>query len=309
MNEQIKQWLESGAEGVFYTNRQRTKYIALPKCENIKIIYALDDYKDYLGFGNDFKYAGIYNEIDRKIYDGNYYSDFFTYEERSLTSIETISEKANKEASEMILKEIEKLKNDLRLKDIKDSQCKEHVNDFLENVANRLARESYINGEKIEDVKMGFHSGIYGLSEVDFISYITNSTKFIKGYSEHYMKNNQDNLTAYVIKDEAIKKEYKKILEDKSNNAHFVKKIIEAVKDSGAKTVNVTILKNNIEFTFKTDSGTLERDHGENGTYSSYDICAQDRKKYKEMFGWEDYKPEEIAKIVYKKKVIYEKEV
>ena len=39
-----------------------------------------------------------------------------------------------------------------------------------------------------------------------------------------------------------------------------------------------------------------------------YDIATQDRQKYRELFGYDDYDFDEIQKITYAKKEIYTKE-
>lgn len=96
-------------------------------------------------------------------------------------------------------------------------------------------------------------------------------------------------------------KKFDAIINDESNEINKKKLIKEALKDK--KTVNVTILKNGHELTFKTSTRSFI--HNWSCGYSLYDLPAQDRKKYKELFRYEDYTFSEIQKITYGKKDIY----
>ena len=83
-----------------------------------------------------------------------------------------------------------------------------------------------------------------------------------------------------------------------------MKAITDAVKDSGAKAVTVTIQKDGAELTFKTAADSLT---GHRGYYSTYYIPAQDRREFERMFGRNaDYNADEITRITYGKKTIYE---
>ena len=78
-----------------------------------------------------------------------------------------------------------------------------------------------------------------------------------------------------------------------------MKAIADAVKDSGAKTVTVTIQKDGAELTFKAAADSLT---GRRGYYSTYYLPAQDRREFERVFGRNaNYNAEEIMKITYGK--------
>ena len=142
-----------------------------------------------------------------------------------------------------------------------------------------------------------------------FIEYITTDkekhTEYITKYANKYIQKNRILLYQCCKDIKRINQELDEINNDKDNILHKKKAIKEAVQNK--KTVNVTIVKNGIKFTFKTDTETLQR-RQYNNYYSTYAMPAKDRKKYEELFGDHDYIADEIQKIKYKNKVIYQKE-
>ena len=107
----------------------------------------------------------------------------------------------------------------------------------------------------------------------------------------------------YFVKIELINDGLKKLYEDKNNILHKRKLVSEVCNDK--KTVNVTISKNDVELTFKTDTGTLKNKY--NTWYNDLDIQAKDRQKYKELFGHYNYTADDIREIKYSGKTIYKR--
>ena len=87
---------------------------------------------------------------------------------------------------------------------------------------------------------------------------------------------------------------------------HTLRAIMTAMNASPAKTVTVTIFKDGKAFSFKTEASDLRRDCGSH--YNSWNIAASDRRAFAERFGRNaDYAPEEILRITYGKRTLYEK--
>ena len=80
---------------------------------------------------------------------------------------------------------------------------------------------------------------------------------------------------------------------------------MDAVKDSGAKTVNVTIIKGGEEYSFKYSADRLSRYL--DGRYSAWEMPPKDRDGFYERFGrYSDFTPEDITEISYRGKTLYE---
>lgn len=102
-----------------------------------------------------------------------------------------------------------------------------------------------------------------------------------------------------------MKKELQSIYDDPGHILHRVKAIIDAVQESGAKTVNVTINKEDKDFTFKYETRSLT--FAPDSYYSTYNMKASDRREFENMFGRNaDFYPKEITKITYGRNVIYD---
>ena len=79
-----------------------------------------------------------------------------------------------------------------------------------------------------------------------------------------------------------------------------------AMETTPAKTVNVTIFKDGVEFTFKTGTDSLRRDC--QSYYSTWYMTAADRREFERIYGRSaDYYPQETQRITYARSVLYQK--
>lgn len=87
--------------------------------------------------------------------------------------------------------------------------------------------------------------------------------------------------------------------------AKRLKNIISAIDNTSAKNVYVTINRNGVEFSFRTQTDYLFNE----SCYSSWYMQPSDKLKFRELFGKNDnYKAEEITDILYRGKSIYSAE-
>ena len=108
------------------------------------------------------------------------------------------------------------------------------------------------------------------------------------------------------LQNDAVLAEYQAIVTDEGNPVHCVKRIMAAMKTTSAKTVNVTICKDGTEFTFKTEADSFRRDCY--SYYSTWEMTATDRREFERIYGRSArYYPQEILKITYARKVLYQK--
>lgn len=139
------------------------------------------------------------------------------------------------------------------------------------------------------------------------LDYILDPEGYAEKEAEAYLVNNQERILYTFLENEAIEKEYQILIADKDNPVHTIKKIKMVVEKTNAKTVRVTIKKNDIEFTFKVGANSLHGNYGE--YYPAWCIVESDRKKFEELFGRNtNYAPKEIIRITYAKKELYRAE-
>lgn len=151
-----------------------------------------------------------------------------------------------------------------------------------------------------------FHSGymLDELPEAAFLAYIQAPEIFVQTEAEQYIKTHREDFLLRFLKNDALLAEYQALVQDTGSPIQRMKAITDAVKASGAKTVTVTVQKEEQELTFKAAASALT---GYKNSYSTYDIPASDRQKFKELFGrHSNYKAEDITRITYGRNTIYE---
>lgn len=106
----------------------------------------------------------------------------------------------------------------------------------------------------------GFHSNYTlddNFTEEDFLAYFKDPEGLIQAQAERYLSKHQEQFLLQFLEMNALQKAYQELMSDPTNPAHRMKSITDAVKSSGAKTVNVTVFKDGREMTFKTASRSL----------------------------------------------------
>ncbi len=175
---------------------------------------------------------------------------------------------------------------------------------YLEHGARRDAIELLFKEQKPDTQFHSDYSMGNWLDEDLVLAYLKDSEAVVKTHAEQYLASHQEQFLLQFLEMDALQKAYQELMSDAANPAHKMKAITDAVKTSGAKTVNVTVLKNGHEMTFKTAAHSL-RGYREN--YNCFDIQSADRQKFEQAFGrYADYTADEITRITYGRNTIYE---
>lgn len=253
---------------------------------------------------------GFYNSKDDNLYDMSFIYFYFSINEEELSN--TLSTRAIKES---VIKEIEdkaySMIDDSLLKDKKLSkENMERLEQYKKTSLKNNAKEKFLLGTQKVTIKEAIRD--YGIrvsenfSIIDFITLETEEEKrkFIIAKAREHLQKYRDEVVLILKERDLLNVELKTICEDGNNILHARKAIIQAVKDK--QTVNVTVLKNEQTFTFKTETRSL-RSCGKYDEYLLFDIQAKDRQKYKELFGHEHYTADDILRITYGGKDIYTK--
>lgn len=285
--------------------------LAKVKCNQyITLIYkskSLSNDIDYNIANIKFERIGFYNSQDDNLYNLAFYMywDFYIsekeVEDTPTTSkvcdsvINAIEDKARSMVDESF--KTEKLSKE------NIEEIEEYKKYYLKN----SVRDRFFSGTQEVTINDWFIRVSKNFSIIDYITLETEEEKeeFILQKAKDHTQKNRDKIVSLLKKIDLLNEKLKAIYEDRNHIFHTRKAIAQAVKDK--KTVNVTILKNEQTFTFKTETRTLSRGQYDE-YYSDLDIQAKDRQKYKELFGTNDYTADEILKITYGKKEIYTKE-
>ena len=185
-----------------------------------------------------------------------------------------------------------------------DNDAREKLERYKYSI-DQAARKLYFN-EADADVlyKCGYCTDDFGKY---LVKYITNREETIKRVAEEYHKLKRDNIKESILENRLIKEKVEEYKNGIDKNAECVKKIINSIP-SECKTVNVTTVIDGKELTFKTEASVLRLDC--TNDYPMWYIRASDREIYERMYNkYQGYKPEEITKITFGRKILYEREV
>ena len=169
---------------------------------------------------------------------------------------------------------------------------------------NMYAREIYLNGNDTEFLyKCMYHT--YEFKKY-LIKYIIDREKTIRSVAEEYHEEHKDEIRDDIIINILAKERAELYKQGENKQIEIIKKIIDSIPQ-GCKTVNVTTVIDGKELTFKTEASELRMDC--KFGYSIRDIKSSDRKLYRNLYGKQyRYKPEDITRITFSRKTLYERE-
>lgn len=310
MNDIFASWLASGDMGQCCFQEKGYSYIVIrvEKSPDFEYLFSQRRYdKEGLKRDSTFKYVGIYCRKDGLLYDA----------EHDLTSIADDPEPLKRRSAEA-LKECLKTavrekveaaiggdRNNLQISELTDSRLISNLDYVCRYSARETARRRYLDTVDFEPPVFSccYNPDIW--KEDSLLAYILDPEGYAEKEAAAYMAENQENMLYDFLEKDAVIKEYRAILEDQGNLVHTVRKIMDAMRTTSAKTVNVTVQKEGVEFTFKTEASALRGDC--TSYYSTWPIAASDRRKFEQTFGRSaNYRPEEILRITYARNVLYE---
>lgn len=310
MNDTFKSWLASGDAGPCCFEEKRYNYtiIRVEKNADFEYLFCLRQYdKGSVVRGSSFNYAGIYCRKDGLVYDAEY----------ALTSMEDDPEPLKGRSSEALKEQLkaavrEKVEaaigNDranLQVRELTDSGLLSQLAYTCQYGAKETARRRYLDTVDFDPPAFACNYEPDRWQEDSLLAYIADPEGYVERQAGEYIEENQETMLHNFLYNDAVLKEYQAILEDHGNPVHTIKKIMDAMRTTSAKTVNVTIRKDGTEFTFKTEASSLRGDCGSH--YNSWGLVAADRRKFEQLFGrGADYTPEEILCITYARNVLYE---
>ncbi|MEI3060724.1 MAG: hypothetical protein V8T29_08710 [Oscillospiraceae bacterium] len=152
----------------------------------------------------------------------------------------------------------------------------------LKYSAKEQARKRFLDTVDFEPPVFQCHYDPDRWTEDMLLSCISDPEGYADKEAADYIAANQDDMLFDFLYHDAVVREYEAILADTGSPVHIVKKIMEAMRTTSAKTVMVTVCKEGTEFTFKMEAAELRRC---TCNYHAWNIVAADRRKLEAMFG------------------------
>lgn len=304
----FKRWLELGhAPLTVYRGEQAvTTLTRLEKTSSVDYLYQIPVAKDNsISWNYSLTFCGVYERRTRALYLTE--DSLKTLMKGTYPFIAEAGASVKNELCGKINQRVEDIiANDRKNLLVQEIQCSQALRDlqyYREHGAQEEAIKRFFDGNAPDGQ---FHSSytLNELPEAAFLDYIQDPEGFIQNEAERLIKMNQEQFLLQFLKNDALLMKYEAVMQDTANPIHRVKAISEAIKISGAKSVNVTVQKDGEELSFKTGTTPLR---GRYNSYSSSHIAAADRQEFERLFGrYSNYSAEDIIRITYGKKTIYE---
>ena len=193
----------------------------------------------------------------------------------------------------------------LRSPSFEDAKYDNRLDDFRRNYADSIVTRMYLGGDSADDIR--FQCGYYldRSSSALMLRYLKYHDATVEEAATGYWQTHQDDMLLELRKNEILREKLRVLEANPNHPLHKQKAVMDAVKDSGAKTVYVTIIKGGEEYSFKYSADRLSRYM--EGKYSAWDMPSKDRDGFYERFGrYSDFTPEDITEISYRGKTLYE---
>lgn len=308
----FKRWLGYASHPITFLDRDDNPVcplIQLEKSKGVSYLYHAFLRDDSITWDYAPQFIGAYHRMNRSLYLTR---DFLCSNECARAELAdskakyspTVKDEIITKVSQRVADAIGGSRENLSITEITSEYSARELAEYLEYGASSEAEDRFFSGREPDGQ---FQPGytLKELSESAFLAYMQDPEQFIQKETERYLQDNQEAFLLQFLKNDALMAEYQALVQDAANPLHRAKAIAEAVEGSGAKTVTVTILKDDQELAFK-----VEADHlvGQRTFYTpDHIVDAAGRREFEEKFGrFVCFKPDEITKITYGRSTIYE---
>ncbi|MCL2194355.1 MAG: hypothetical protein FWB76_00170 [Oscillospiraceae bacterium] len=310
LHEQFMTWLAAppGEPFAYLEGNISCTIIRVAKNADFDYLYYQRNHQSHsIQRGEDFQYVGIHCKADKQIYDADY-SIRMLGDEQTLLRLgaDRLQNRANEEICRAVQALVGNDRSKLKVQELTNERLKHDHALYEQYRAHADAREAFLADAGDEAFAYRCTTQLPNWTEESFLAYVLDPQDFVARAAADYAANHQERILYQFMCNSAKAKEYIAICGNPRHPAHSVKRIMQAVLDSPAKTVRVTIRKNGKELTVKADAHEFRRDC--TSSYSTWRIAAADRREYERLFGYVDYKPQDIVRIEYGRAVLYEAE-
>ncbi len=280
--------------------------IRVPYDDDFDFIFHQNSYNgEPLTVNANMAYCGIYNKLDGQLYDVKFPLKGKLDDMDSAKSILDIEQQFNDDVRAFIEGVVGNDVDHLRSPSFEDAKYDNRLDDFRRNYADSIVTRMYLGGDSADDIR--FQCGYYldRSSSALMLRYLKYRDATVEEAATGYWQTHQDDMLLELRKNEILREKLRVLEANPNHPLHKQKAVMDAVKDSGAKTVNVTIIKGGEEYSFKYSADRLSRYL--DGRYSAWEMPPKDRDGFYERFGrYSDFTPEDITEISYRGKTLYE---
>lgn len=270
-------------------------FTKMPYIENIEILFMAPTFYDKISMNDRLEYCGFYDKSNNKLYDADYrlrnYILKLDWNNNPYKDIETLQKEYNIEVSEII--------TDYVLDNLKEFY--DEVSDYKSDVKKTFVYRHIMDNQYRLSYKYSYNK----CNKNDILNYLEKGKDYLYNIALEEIEHNKEYIGKKLIDNDKTNELIKEIYNDKNDPIHKKKNIINSIKNGNYGNVHVFINKNGIDFDFKYDASVIINCW--NHSYlNTYNMAAPDRREFEKLFGYQDFHYEDIYKIEYRNKAIYE---
>lgn len=276
-------------------NKKHFTIVKIPYNSQIELLYMDTSYYNQISTDGKLEYCGFYNKSKDQLFDINYdlkrnYLEL-TWDDNSYKTMEQLLDEFNKKIRELITKYVNEYP-----KEFYDA-----ASNYQSSIEERDIYEYIINGEN----NLKYESNYNSNDILNIFDYFEIGEEYLNQIAGNVIEERKEEIGKSLINIDRKNELINKVNLDVSNIIHKKKEIVDTIKDKEYGNVHVFINKNGIEFDFKYDASILSN-RWDCSYISTYNMQAQDRKKFENLFGMhQDFHYEDIYKLEYRNKPIY----
>jgi len=304
MKDNLREWLQSGQPRfIDKINKDTTHYFRIPRDDVFDYLFRQSNYNKEKLQPDKLEYTGIFNKLDNQVYDAQI--DALTSDpSNTYRKLRDVFEKEVKDRINRIINNDRSILAVTDVSEITNIALKRNIEYAQEYRNSDYVRKLFLGGCTPEDIVYESDYIAEKFTSEDYLDYIIDKESVIDGFAVKWIENNQEDIFAEFISNDITKEELQKTIDNPDNMLHTIKEIMDIMKDTDCKTVNVTTIIDGKEMTFKAEADTLRRDCKYN--YSSWNLPASDRRAFEEFYGRNtNYTPNNIVCIKHGKNILY----
>ena len=282
--------------------------IRVPYDDDFDFIYIQNNCSGKRLTRSNLNYVGIYNKLNGLLYDLQQPLSGNLDEIDSGKSVSDVMRDFDQGVRARVEQLVDENIDSLKANPFVDKYNPQRLETFRRNYAPSIAREMFLMGKRCDELRYQCNLVTARNSAARMMRYLKYPTQTVEEAAARYWMTGKNGILLELRKNEIIRDAYREIEANPNNPLYKQRAIINAVQKSGAKTVNVSVIKNGESYSFKYSAETLAR--LSNGEYSEWDIAVKERPGFEELFGkYSCFRPEDIASISYRGKTLYDADI
>lgn len=270
--------------------------IKLSYSSSLDLIFGMYCYSDKISIEEKLEYCGFYDKINKQLYDPQYLIKNrilnLAWDDKTYPSMSDLLEQFRSDVNKAI---------DSYVNSEKEDFCKS-VDKYEPNLEEHNVYRDFLEGKE----KFTFEADYDSNNKTNVLNYIYRGQDYVNEIAFNYVTVEKEQIGKQLISIDKKNELLEQIISDKKHSIHKVKAIIDSVKNQECSTVHIFINKNDIDCDFRYDAKVLGSPWSLS-CLSTFNITTPDRYHYEKLFGkYIDFQYEDITKIEYRGKAIYE---